>query len=317
LEQKGELARAEAIYRSALEAEPGHPLAAHRLAVIADRRGQFAQSAWYFEQALWNQPDNADVRCDLGYSLYRQEKWEEAEAQLRLALEADPQHQRANNNYGLLLARSGRADQALASFRQAGCGATEARMNLAFALASSGQVELAQRQLDEARRNLLASSAVKERMEQLQQWIDLSAVAVAARPSSVPSSAPSSLAPSEPEPSFSTAGNVIADEDAPSDNSRADLPLAPNPSASDSREPTPRKTTPQQRVFRPFGQQNLLGALYWTKGKETPDADSPATKSTLSSDTPYQPVPDGQPHGPRSGASRIRISDRTRFPAGR
>jgi Tfp pilus assembly protein PilF len=175
LEKKGELARAEAIYRRALEANPRNALAAHRLAVIADQRGEFEHSAWYFEQALWNNADDPDIRCDYGYSLYRQERWQDAEAQYQSALAMEAQHARTHNNYGLLLARTGRPDEALTSFRQAGCGQVEARMNLAFILASEGLTDLAQQQLDQAGQNYLTSSAVRERMEDLQQWIAYSA----------------------------------------------------------------------------------------------------------------------------------------------
>jgi len=171
LEKKGELARAEGLYQRALEENPRHALAAHRLAVIADRRGKFEQSAWYFEKGLFVEPDNADIRCDYGYSLYTQRKWQEAAAQYQSALAIDPKHQRTHNNFGLLLARTGRPNEALAAFRSAGCGSTEARMNLAFILTMEGQPKLAQQQLEEARQTVAVSSTMRERMDELQQWI--------------------------------------------------------------------------------------------------------------------------------------------------
>jgi Flp pilus assembly protein TadD len=171
LEKKGELARAEAIYQRALQENPRHALAAHRLAVIADRRGQFEQSAWYFEKGLFIDPENADIRGDYGYSLYMQRKWQEAAAQYQRALASDPRHERTHNNFGLLLARTGRSAEALAAFREAGCGLTEAKMNLAFILTTEGQPALAQQQLDEARQAVVISSTMRERMDELQRWI--------------------------------------------------------------------------------------------------------------------------------------------------
>ncbi len=171
LERKGEFARAEAIYHRALESNPRQAIPLHRLAVIADRRGQFEKSTHYFEQALALEPDSADIHCDYGYSLYQRGMWQEAEAHFQRALDLDAQHARAENNYGLLLARTGRPNEALDAFRRAGSGKVEARMNLAFILASEGLTDLAQQQLDEARQSFLVSSATKERMAELQQWI--------------------------------------------------------------------------------------------------------------------------------------------------
>jgi hypothetical protein len=44
-----------------------------------------------------------------------------------------PDHKRAHNNLGLVLARQGKVDAALAEFRLAGCSDADGRMNLAYA----------------------------------------------------------------------------------------------------------------------------------------------------------------------------------------
>lgn len=103
-----------------------------RMAVIHDRRGNVQDSARLYRQALDLEPKNSDLHSDYGYSLYLQRRWAEAEDQLRQALAIDAHNRRAHNNLGLLLAQTERSDDALAEFRQAGCNADDAHVNLAF-----------------------------------------------------------------------------------------------------------------------------------------------------------------------------------------
>jgi tetratricopeptide (TPR) repeat protein len=65
---------------------------------------------------------------------------------LRQALALAPEHRRAHNNLGLVMARTGRSEDALAEFRKGGCGAADSHANLAFALTL-------QRQWPEARQH--------------------------------------------------------------------------------------------------------------------------------------------------------------------
>ena len=138
LEKRGDLERAQAAYLEALKQDPGRGDACARLAVLYDRQGNFTRSAELYRMAHELQGDDPSLCCNEGYSLYLQGRWREAEASLRRAIALDPAGPRAHNNLGLALAHSGRAPEALAEFRQAGCSEAEAEANLAFALAVEG-----------------------------------------------------------------------------------------------------------------------------------------------------------------------------------
>lgn len=121
-------------YERVLELNSKHPRALHRLAVAQERLGRPQVAQTYYERALDAQPANAALHCDYGYSCYLREDWPRAEQHYQEALRLQPQHKRAHTNYGMLLARTGREEQALGEFSRAGLSAAEARSNLAFAM---------------------------------------------------------------------------------------------------------------------------------------------------------------------------------------
>jgi Tfp pilus assembly protein PilF len=138
LEARGETSQAMAAYSEALAKDPSRADAYVRLAVLADGLGKFTDAGQWYHKALKLQPDNPNTLCNLGYSFYLQRQWEEAETNLRRAISLAPDHQRAHNNLGLVLAHTDRADEALVEFRKAGCNRAGAEVNLAFVLALEG-----------------------------------------------------------------------------------------------------------------------------------------------------------------------------------
>jgi Flp pilus assembly protein TadD len=134
LEKQGDWEHAAAAYREAVKRDPHRADAYWRLAVLQDRQGKGEDAGDLYRKALQAQPDNADLCCDLGYSLYLRGCWKEAETDLRQALQLAADHRRAHNNLALLLAHTGRGEEALAEFRKGGCQEAEAHSNLAFAL---------------------------------------------------------------------------------------------------------------------------------------------------------------------------------------
>ena len=116
----GDLDTAMAAYHEALKNDPHRADANQRLAVVHDRMGQFKESAGYYAKALAAAPGDAEIFCDKGYSLYLQRRWAEADVCLRQAIALKPRLARAHNNLGLLLAKDGKVDEALAEFRAAG-----------------------------------------------------------------------------------------------------------------------------------------------------------------------------------------------------
>ncbi len=119
-EIEGDLDTAMAAYNEALKNDPHRSDANQRLAVVHDRLGRFQESAGYYAKALTAAPGDAEIFCDKGYSFYLQRRWAEADMCLRQAISLKPRLARAHNNLGLLLARDGKFDEALAEFRAAG-----------------------------------------------------------------------------------------------------------------------------------------------------------------------------------------------------
>ena len=151
LESEGNPEGALAAYGEAIRRDPKRADAHVRLAVAMDRLGRFAEATPHFEAALKLRPGDAEIFCDRGYSLALQGKPTEAEASLRQAIAKDPKLARAHNNLGLVLGRSGRAEEALSEFRKAGCPEPDAHLNLAFALGQERKWSEARKQVKIAR----------------------------------------------------------------------------------------------------------------------------------------------------------------------
>ncbi len=172
LEETGNLSEAEATYRNALKKNPKRADAEQRLAILADERGDLKEAAKHFEQALKLDPKNPDILCDQGYSFYLQRRWSEAEMVLRRALACEPRHARSHTNLGLVLARQGDREAALAEFARAGCDPSDAQSNLALVLAMEGR-------LDDARQTYTAALAAKPGSETAREGLRAANVALA------------------------------------------------------------------------------------------------------------------------------------------
>lgn len=145
LESAGKVAEAEAAYRVAIKNDPGRGDAHARLAVLLGGRGAFKESSTHFDAAIRRAPKDPELLCDRGYSLYLQRRWADAEASLRKAVAIDPKHARSHTNLGLVLARQGKGEAAVAEFAKAGCDPADARANLGLMLAMDGRLREADR----------------------------------------------------------------------------------------------------------------------------------------------------------------------------
>jgi Flp pilus assembly protein TadD len=103
----------------------------------------------------------------MGYSLYLQRRWGEAEMNLRQALALKPSHSRAHNNLALVLAHGERLDEAFAEFRKAGCTEADARVNMAFVLTLERHWPEARRHYERALAADPSSTPAKKGLEQL------------------------------------------------------------------------------------------------------------------------------------------------------
>jgi Flp pilus assembly protein TadD len=122
-EAKRLLAEAKKEYEKALVLRPNDPDCHHRLAVVADKEGQFGEADDHYEAAMKQRPNDANLLSDLGYSYSLRHEDRRAEETLNKALGIIPSHKGAMANLGSLYAKQGRYDEALAMFRR---GASEA-----------------------------------------------------------------------------------------------------------------------------------------------------------------------------------------------
>jgi Tfp pilus assembly protein PilF len=174
-EAEGKPAEAEADYLAALKKDPKRGDAEARLAVLSDKKGDAAAADRHFERALKLAPKDPEILCDHGYSLYLRRRWAEAESSLKQAIALSPANARAHNNLGLVLARRGDSEGALAEFARAGCDPADARANLGLVLALEGRLE-------EAGKEYRLALAAKPGSALAQEGLKAATVALAGRP---------------------------------------------------------------------------------------------------------------------------------------
>jgi tetratricopeptide (TPR) repeat protein len=177
--QDGQSAEAAAEYKRALAIDPDHVKSHNNLALALVELGQLEEAAGHFERSLAVEP-KAEIYSDLGFIKARLGKPQEAIAEYRKALALDPgcasahfnlavaslqagelgdaeSHYRkalpgrptaeTHNGLGYVLARQGRADEAIAEFRKAvdlNPKFTPAYNNLGEALAKQGKLDEAE-----------------------------------------------------------------------------------------------------------------------------------------------------------------------------
>ncbi|MCL7461224.1 tetratricopeptide repeat protein [Pseudomonas sp. NW5] len=114
------------------------------LGVLADLRNDFSTAERYYRLALQVSPQSALAANSLGYSRYLAGDWEGAYQAYRQALGADAAYKPAWRNYGLLLARMGRYEEALSAFEQVGARA-EASNDVGYVCLIEGKLSEAER----------------------------------------------------------------------------------------------------------------------------------------------------------------------------
>lgn len=119
LHQRGEIDRAEALYRKVLRARPGEANALHLLGVALRQKGDLVGALTYLDRAVAAQPDNALFRANRGAALADAGRIQDAVADLRLAVAARPGDATTLRNLGQAMAAMGDAQGALAPLEQA------------------------------------------------------------------------------------------------------------------------------------------------------------------------------------------------------
>ena len=161
-EDSGDVGRATELYLTALEHDRQRTDALVRLAILHDRQEKFEEADKIYQMACDVAPQDPNLHCAYGYSLYLRGRLPEAEQQLRQAIQLRRGDARAHNNLGLVLAQAGRQEEAIKEFRAGGCSASQSRTNLAFAMALNGQPEEARHEFERVLQSDPKSDAARE-----------------------------------------------------------------------------------------------------------------------------------------------------------
>ena len=117
--QRGDASAAEAVYREALAAQPGHPFAEHYLGVIEYQRGDLAAALPLLERSVAVVPHEPEFHNNLGLAYAAADREADAIGAYRAALALRPDHAVAWNNLGLALQAGNDVGGAIAAFRRA------------------------------------------------------------------------------------------------------------------------------------------------------------------------------------------------------
>jgi tetratricopeptide (TPR) repeat protein len=116
---RGRFAEAETAMRRALEWDPHSPTIYESLGVVIDRLGRPTEAGELLWQGAKLIPSNAECAYQAGLAFAEGHMLKEAELALSEAVRRDPRFDRAWYNLGLLLAHTGRLQEAVATLQQA------------------------------------------------------------------------------------------------------------------------------------------------------------------------------------------------------
>lgn len=119
LHQRGEVAKAEPIYRRVLAEDPDNAQATQLLGVVYLQRGDAASAVQLLAKAVDLEPDNPQYLGDLGVAQNAANMFEEALRSLNRAIDLRPDYAQAHSNLGMTLKNLGRHEAAVASYRRA------------------------------------------------------------------------------------------------------------------------------------------------------------------------------------------------------
>jgi Flp pilus assembly protein TadD len=144
--RRGELKRAEGIYRKILKSSPGHPDALHLLGCIELKRNNRERAVRLMKEAISKAPTIALYHENLAEAYLKGGQTDLAESECRLALRFDTNRHQAVNRLGLIALERGEYDDALHHFSRAlriKGNYAEAILNLSVALNRVGDHDLA------------------------------------------------------------------------------------------------------------------------------------------------------------------------------
>lgn len=129
---------------AALKVDSQSPLKVYNgLGVLADLNNDFALSEAYYHLAMQIDPRSVLVQNSLGYSYYLAGQWPQAERTYQRGIGYDAAYKPLWRNYGLLLARMERYEEALSAFEQIGKRA-EASNDVGYICLVEGKLDAAE-----------------------------------------------------------------------------------------------------------------------------------------------------------------------------
>jgi tetratricopeptide (TPR) repeat protein len=116
----GQHDQAIAVLTTAVASDPTSAPALNSLGYyLADRGERLSEALGYIERALKVEPDNPSYIDSLGWALFKQGRYEEAEPHLQKAAAALPEQSVIQDHYGDVLARRGKYPEAVAAWERA------------------------------------------------------------------------------------------------------------------------------------------------------------------------------------------------------
>jgi len=134
------------LFKHALRVTVNNYLAHNNLGTTLDKQGRYDDALAQFAEALRIKPDYAQGHCNLGVLLVEKNQLDEAIREFEKALQINPRYADAHNNMGIALEKKGFTDAALKEYRLA----IDCRPEFPDAHYNLGVALMRQRKLDEA-----------------------------------------------------------------------------------------------------------------------------------------------------------------------
>jgi protein O-GlcNAc transferase len=148
-EAEGDTSAATASYKRALRSVPDHVSSLRRLATLYTADEHYADAIPLWKRLVEATDGDADAYNDLGYAYDLAGYEDPAEAAYLRGLQTDPGNARVRTNFGLMLARHGRTNEAILQLRAA-MPLADAYYNVAVVLESQGKKARARREFQRA-----------------------------------------------------------------------------------------------------------------------------------------------------------------------
>lgn len=139
--ERGDFARAEALFRQQLKIQPNSAEAMSNLAAIHSRRGEFAEAVALYQKALSVNRGLVEIHFNLAVARLRSSDYRGAARSLRVFLKSHPGEPRARELLGICLVESGELSAAIAELEAVlgeKPGDASALFSLAYAHARGG-----------------------------------------------------------------------------------------------------------------------------------------------------------------------------------